>query len=89
MSEKILVPVLGESITDARRISHDLTPPLLEQTDIADLIENIILEEMKVYEISIDNKSNGIASGGSFTGLITIAICYSLSVVSPSLDNVK
>lgn len=34
--------LLGESITDARRISHDLTPPLLEQTDIADLIENII-----------------------------------------------
>jgi signal transduction histidine kinase len=34
--------LLGESITDARRISHDLTPPLLEQTGIADLIDNIL-----------------------------------------------
>ena len=34
--------LLEESITDARRISHDLTPPLLEHSTIAELIENLL-----------------------------------------------
>ena len=34
--------MLGESIADARRISHDLTPPLIEFSTIEELIGNLI-----------------------------------------------
>lgn len=34
--------LLGESITEARRISHDLTPPLLEFSRAEELIENVL-----------------------------------------------
>ena len=34
--------LLQDSITEARRISHDLTPPLLEHSPLADLIENLL-----------------------------------------------
>jgi signal transduction histidine kinase len=34
--------MLEESITEARRISHDLTPPLLEFTSIEELIDNLL-----------------------------------------------
>lgn len=44
--------LLAESITEARRISHDLTPPLLEQTAIAELLENIIDPWSGRYEVS-------------------------------------
>lgn len=36
-----LEELLGESITEARRISHDLTPPLLEYSRVEELIEDI------------------------------------------------
>lgn len=34
--------LLQDSINEARRISHDLTPPLLEHSPLADLIENLL-----------------------------------------------
>lgn len=34
--------LVQDSITEARRISHDLTPPLLEHSPLADLIENLL-----------------------------------------------
>lgn len=34
--------LLGESIAEARRISHDLTPPLLEYSKIQELIEDLL-----------------------------------------------
>ncbi|MEL1245417.1 sensor histidine kinase [Flavobacterium sp. DGU11] len=34
--------LLGESITEARRISHDLTPPLLEFSTAEELIEQVL-----------------------------------------------
>lgn len=34
--------LLGESITEARRISHDLTPPLLEFSRAEELIEQVL-----------------------------------------------
>jgi two-component system NarL family sensor kinase len=37
-----LEAMLGESIAEARRISHDLTPPLLAYSPIEDLIDQII-----------------------------------------------
>jgi two-component system NarL family sensor kinase len=34
--------LLGESIAEARRISHDLTPPLLEFNRMEDLLDNLL-----------------------------------------------
>ncbi|WP_020213118.1 sensor histidine kinase [Flavobacterium rivuli] len=34
--------MLGESIAEARRISHDLTPPLIAFSNIEDLIDNVV-----------------------------------------------
>jgi signal transduction histidine kinase len=34
--------LLGESIAEARRISHDLTPPLLEFSRMEDLLDNLL-----------------------------------------------
>ena len=34
--------LLGESIAEARRISHDLTPPLIAFSDVQDLIEQVV-----------------------------------------------
>jgi signal transduction histidine kinase len=44
--------MLGESIADARRISHDLTPPLIEFSTIEELISNII--EPWKHKLTID-----------------------------------
>lgn len=43
--------LLGESITEARRISHDLTPPLLEYTSLTELIDEQITPWQKKLEI--------------------------------------
>ncbi|GGB76476.1 hypothetical protein GCM10007424_15600 [Flavobacterium suaedae] len=43
--------LLGESITEARRISHDLTPPLLEYTSLSELIDEQITPWQKKLEI--------------------------------------
>ena len=40
--------MLNEAITKARNISHDLSPPLLEETDLPELISEF-LEPLKIY----------------------------------------
>lgn len=45
--------LLGESIAEARRISHDLTPPLLEHQGIAELVDDIFDPWRKKLEIAI------------------------------------
>jgi two-component system NarL family sensor kinase len=44
--------LLGESITEARRISHDLTPPLLEYTRIDELLEALLNPWKEKLDIS-------------------------------------
>ena len=43
--------LLADSITDARRISHDLTPPLLEFLSIQELVEQVVTPWDKKFEI--------------------------------------
>jgi signal transduction histidine kinase len=44
--------LLAESITDARRISHDLTPPLLEFLSLQELVEQVVSPWDKKFAIS-------------------------------------
>ena len=44
--------LLGESITEARRISHDLTPPLLEYTSLSELLDEQITPWQKKLDIN-------------------------------------
>lgn len=44
--------LLKESITEARRISHDLTPPLLEYSSLSELIEELLYPWEKRYTIN-------------------------------------
>lgn len=43
--------LLKESITEARRISHDLTPPLLEYSSLSELIQELLYPWEKKYII--------------------------------------
>lgn len=43
--------MLGEGIAEARRISHDLTPPLLEYTPIQELIAELITPWQNKFQI--------------------------------------
>lgn len=47
-----LMDSLKESIEIARRISHDLSPPLLEYTTLPDMIEEIVESWKKVVNVS-------------------------------------
>lgn len=44
--------MLGESIDTARRISHDLSPPLIEVTTFPELIENLVVQWREVLPLS-------------------------------------
>lgn len=44
--------LLDESISEARRISHDLSPPLVNIMEIEELLENLIQNWKKFYNIS-------------------------------------
>ena len=44
--------LLKESITEARRISHDLTPPLLEYSSLSELIQELLYPWEKKYTIN-------------------------------------
>lgn len=44
--------LLGEGIAEARRISHDLTPPLLEFSRIEELVEDIFSPWKEKYKIN-------------------------------------
>lgn len=46
------VELLNESIKIARRITHDLTPPLLDQTSLKDLIEDFVAPLSQSYSIN-------------------------------------
>lgn len=54
--------LLQESITEARRISHDLTPPLLEFSPLSELIENLLdpwREKMTIeYKADVRTEDN-------------------------------
>jgi len=45
--------LLKESITIARRISHDLSPPLLNETDLVDLVNDFIIPLKSIFEIKV------------------------------------
>lgn len=45
--------LLGESIDEARRISHDLSPPLLEFVSLEALLESILLPWKKYFTIDL------------------------------------
>lgn len=45
------VELLNESIKIARRITHDLTPPLLDQTSLKDLIDDFVAPLSQSYSI--------------------------------------
>ncbi|PZR20364.1 MAG: hypothetical protein DI539_11045 [Flavobacterium psychrophilum] len=47
--------LLEESISEARRISHDLTPPLLEFTSISELIDEVFTPWSRRYTINFMN----------------------------------
>lgn len=44
--------LLGESIDTARRISHDLSPPMIEVTSLPELIENLVHQWQQVLPLS-------------------------------------
>ena len=44
--------LLGESIDEARRISHDLTPPMLEHISLDELLQNILDEWSKSLNVA-------------------------------------
>jgi len=46
--------LLKESIGVARRISHDLSPPLLEETDLAELISDFVMPLKAAFSVEID-----------------------------------
>jgi signal transduction histidine kinase len=48
--------LLGETINEARRISHDLSPPMLEFIDMDELIEDMIAPWQKHLQIRLYKK---------------------------------
>nr|WP_320054579.1 ATP-binding protein [uncultured Acetobacteroides sp.] len=46
------VELLGDSIKIARRITHDLRPPMLEETTMEELVEDFILPLKNAYAIN-------------------------------------
>ena len=44
--------LLGESIAEARRISHDLTPPLIAFSNVEDLIDNVVSPWKQTFAIA-------------------------------------
>lgn len=45
------VELLGDSIKIARRITHDLRPPMLEHTTLEDMVDDFILPLRSAYDI--------------------------------------
>lgn len=52
--------LLGEAIAEARRISHDLSPPLIESKTIAELVEELVHPWKKKFKVRVisDVRSN-------------------------------
>lgn len=46
--------LLGDSIAEARRISHDLTPPMLAFSTPAEIISNVVLPWQQKLEVTYD-----------------------------------
>ncbi|NOQ72196.1 MAG: hypothetical protein GQ574_09360 [Crocinitomix sp.] len=44
--------MMGETIVEARRITHDLSPPLIEHTSICDILTALIAPWSATYEIT-------------------------------------
>ncbi len=44
--------MMGETIVEARRITHDLSPPLIAHTAISDILQELISPWAATYEIS-------------------------------------
>lgn len=63
--------LLVETINEARRISHDLKPPLLDFTDLDEIIENTINPWKSYLKISF---YKAIFSGGSLSGEMKLQI---------------
>lgn len=45
--------LLDESISEARRISHDLSPPLINLMDLEEILENLMQNWKKFYNIRV------------------------------------
>lgn len=45
------VELLGDSIAIARRITHDLRPPLLDQTSLEELVDDFVLPLTNAYKV--------------------------------------
>lgn len=63
-SQSDIVSLVNESINTARRISHDLSPPLLEFTSLADLLLEMIDHWKVRFEIvtNFDERKNEMVS---------------------------
>lgn len=76
------VEVLQDSIKIAREITHDLCPPLLEQTSLPELIENFISPLARAF--SIDYFS-GIKPSGAIKNEIKLQL---LRIVQEIINNI-
>ena len=47
------VELLGDSIKIARRITHDLRPPMLEETTLDELVEDFILPLKNLISVAL------------------------------------
>lgn len=66
--------MLGEGIAEARRISHDLTPPLLEHTALQDLVAELINpweENLKIDYFS-DIRTEGVLPANTKIQMVRI-----------------
>lgn len=50
--KKEIDDMMGETIIEARRITHDLSPPLIEHTPINEILQELIKPWKAVYKIS-------------------------------------
>lgn len=53
--------LLGETIDEARRISHDLSPPMLEFVELDELLEELLAPWQKHLQIGFHNNIDGNA----------------------------
>lgn len=49
-----LESLMGESIAEARRISHDLTPPMLAFSSISEIVGNVVLPWQQKLQVTYD-----------------------------------
>ncbi|MFD2603431.1 sensor histidine kinase [Flavobacterium suzhouense] len=78
--------LLEEVMNEARRISHDLTPPLLEFTGISELIDGVFLPWSKRYSINFinDNRRDDDLQPGFKIQILRVAQELLMNVIKHS-----